>query len=164
MLSAEQLQRLYRYGYSLTAHEAAAYDLLQDALESYLRTPPRAPAATESYLRSTMRNRFIDQLRRAQRFPSESYDDGADAAVDFDVHTLEDLAIAELDLDTVWRLLDPYDREILYLWAVDDLSTREISETLSVPRGTILARIHRMRRHLEKELATRPATAGVGLP
>lgn len=164
MLSEAQLQRLFRYAYSLTANEAAAYDLLQDGLESSLRAPPRADCALESYVRRIVRNRFIDQLRRSERFPSEPYDETDGRLVDLNHCSLEDLAIAELDLDAVWRLLHPFEREILYLWAVDDMSTREIAEALDVPRGTVLARMHRLRRKIELRHGRPDVSDGVTAP
>ena len=42
MLDREALNRLFRYGCSLTHDEQSAYDLLQDGLEASLRKAPRA--------------------------------------------------------------------------------------------------------------------------
>ena len=69
MLDQSTLQRLFRYGFSLTHDEDAAYDLLQDALEISLRKAPVNAAAAMSYVQSIMRNRFIDQYRRDHRDP-----------------------------------------------------------------------------------------------
>lgn len=160
-MSESQLQRLFRYGYSLTADEAAAYDLLQDGVEGLLRSPPRHAAALESYVRTIMRNRFFDQRRHAQRFPAEPYDDGANDAFELERCTVEDLAIAQSDLDAAWRLLQPLEREILYLWAMEDMSAREIAAALDMPRGTVLARIHRLRGKLAQRMQS-PTTAGAG--
>jgi DNA-directed RNA polymerase specialized sigma24 family protein len=69
MLDRDRLQRLYRYGYSLTRDEHRAYDLLQDAIEIALRKAPQDPQAMLRYIRTIMRNRFIDEYRRQQRHP-----------------------------------------------------------------------------------------------
>lgn len=161
MLSDGQLQRLFRYGYSLTAEEAAAYDLLQDGVEALLRAPPRQEQAMEAYVRAIMRNRFYDGRRRERRFPSQPLDEEQSAPLELERSALEDIAIAELDLDAAWRLLEPLDREILYLWAMEDLSAREIAEILEMPRGTVLARIHRLRGKLEQRMGAQQSGAGV---
>lgn len=164
MLNDRQLQRLFRYGYSLTADETSAYDLLQDAVEALLRAPPRQALAVEGYVRTIMRNRFYDRARRQKRFPSEPYDDARGDPVFLERCALEDVVIAELDLDAAWRLLEPLEREILYLWAIEDLSTRDIALALEMPRGTVLARIHRLRGKLEQRMGRRESEAGVTSP
>ena len=91
MLDREALERLYRYGYSLTRDKHEAYDLLQDALEITLRKAPRDPNAILRYVRTIMRNRFIDQYRREQRHPTLSLDDPDDCPVDIDPRVLENI-------------------------------------------------------------------------
>jgi DNA-directed RNA polymerase specialized sigma24 family protein len=69
MLDRPALQRLFRYGFSLTHDTDSAYDLLQDALEISLRKAPTRTDAPMRYVQSIMRNRFIDQYRREHRHP-----------------------------------------------------------------------------------------------
>lgn len=149
MFDAEQLQQLFRYGCALTTDEQQAHDLLQDAVESCLRQPPNKQAALMSYTRTIMRNRFIDSARHLQRFPQDTLDD-EQIALDMDVRLLEDIVLDEAELDTIWLLLEPLEREILFLWAVEGHSTSEIATQLDIPRGTILSRIHRLRKRLQE--------------
>ena len=148
MFNTEQLQQLFRYGVALTTDEHQAHDLLQDAIENCLRKPPNSPAALLAYARTIMRNRFIDNNRHQQRFPQDSYEE-EQIAIDMDVRTLEDIAVDENELDHLWCLLEPLEREILFLWAVEEHSTSEIASQLEIPRGTILSRIHRLRKRLQ---------------
>jgi len=148
MFNNDQLQQLFRYGCALTTDEQQAHDLLQDAIESCLRHPPNQHAALMSYTRTIMRNRFIDGARHQQRFPQESLDD-EQMTVDMDVRMLEDIVINENELDGLWGLLKPLEREILFLWAVEEYSTSEIASQLDMPRGTVLSRIHRLRKRLQ---------------
>lgn len=150
MFSNEQLQQLFRYGCALTSDEQQAQDLLQDAIESCLRQPPRKTLAMMSYTRTIMRNRFIDNARHRQRFPQDTFEDDQ-IAIDMDVRMLEDIVIDASELDNIWGLLDPLEREILFLWAVEEYSTTEIASQLDMPRGTILSRIHRLRKRLQKQ-------------
>ncbi len=155
MLDGAQLQRLYRYGFALTRDRDAAYDLLQDAVETGLRKAPRNSIATIRYLQRIMRNRFIDQYRHDQRFPMVSLDDHMPVSIDQRV--LEDIVIAEQEIDNIMSLLDPLERELLYFWAVEGCTAQEIAERTDSPRGTVLSRIHRVR---QKILRARQATAG----
>ena len=153
------LQRLYRYGCSLCKNQDDAYDLLQYALEKFLQSPARHKHASDiAYVRTIMRNRFIDEYRRSNRFPEESYDDESTIAID--TSSLEDIVIAQADLEIVWALLDPFEREILYYWAVEEMTAQEISSQIDVPRGTVLSRIYRVRKKIETETGTGRLSGG----
>lgn len=147
------LQRLYRYGCALSSDSDDAYDLLQYALEKYLQHPAdRTHASDQAYIRTIMRNRFIDEYRRSNRFPQESYDDASPVAMD--ETSLEDIVIAQVDLEIVWQLLDPFERELLYYWAVEEMTAQEISSQIDVPRGTVLSRIYRVRKKIETKVSS----------
>ncbi len=142
------LNRLYRYCLTLTKHEAAAYDLLQDGLERYLRSAPAAARDPMALLRRILRNRFIDGLRnQGEQLLSEATSLEPEClAIGFG--SLEDIAIATQTLEQIWDQLGPFDRELLLLWAVEGRTAREVAELQGVPHGTVLARIHRLRRRL----------------
>jgi len=151
MLDRPTLQRLYRYGFSLTRNEDAAYDLLQDALEISLRKAPANDNATISYVQRIMRNRFIDQYRRDHRHQIVSLDENQPVSIDPQV--LEDIVIAEHEVESIMVMLEPLERELLFFWAVEGYTAQEIADRTDSPRGTILSRIHRLRqkilRHME---------------
>ncbi len=145
----EVLQKLYRYACTLCINQDDAYDLLQYAFEKYLHNQRDSKRGSEvAYLRTIIRNRFIDDYRRKQRFPEDSYDDESPVAID--VVSLEDTVLAEVELEIVWQRFDPFEREILYYWAVEEMSAQEISEQINVPRGTVLSRIYRLRKKIEE--------------
>lgn len=145
------LQRLYRYACTLCKNQDDAYDLLQYALEKVIQKQASQKHTSDlAYVRAIMRNRFIDQYRRSNRFPEQSYDDNS--AVAIDEASLEDIVIAQADLEIVWELLDPFEREILYYWAVEEMTAQEISSQIDVPRGTVLSRIYRVRKKIESEV------------
>ena len=153
------LQRLYRYGSTLCKDQDDACDLVQYALEKYLQNPAGHKNTNDlAYVRTIMRNRFIDEYRRSSRFPQESYDD--DSTVALDESSLEDIVIAQADLEIIWGALDPFEREILYYWAVEEMTAREISIQISVPRGTVLSRIYRVRKKIESETGDGSLTEG----
>jgi len=142
--SDEHLQSLYRYGISLSKDETLAYDLLQDALESFLKKPPMTAAASLSYIRRIMRNKYIDQYRHKNRFPEQNLDVIEDT-MSMDTRLLEDIIITKQQLDIVWQQLSEIEREIMFLWAVEGMTANEISLELALPRGSILSKIYRLR-------------------
>ncbi len=82
VLDRENLQKLHRYAYSLTANEADAYDLLQSAIETSLNRPADSVNKTIAYIRMIMKNRFIDDYRHKQSFPLEDIDDHSPVSMD----------------------------------------------------------------------------------
>ena len=160
----DALNRVYRYALALCNDEALAADLLQDGLERYLRAAGRGEndhpdtdktQAThpEALLRRIVRNRCID-LWRARR-DEEPFDAEAPhiAALALDVSSLEDCLIAEDELAQLWATLAPAERELLHLWAVEGHTAQEIATLQACPRGTVLARIHRLRQRLRSHPA-----------
>lgn len=148
MFTSSQLQSLFRYACVLTVNEQTAHDLVQDAVEKCLRKPPRNNEALMSYSRKIIHNRFVDSARRDKRFPHTSLDDEL-IELDTDNRLLEEMVIDANELDKIWIKLEPIEREILFLWAVEEYSTSQIAEQIEMPRGTILARIHRLRKRLK---------------
>ena len=144
----EHLQQLYRYGISLSHNEAQAYDLLQDGLESYLNRPPTNDASSMGYIRSIMRNRYIDQYRHRNRFPEEGLE-VIEETVGIDVRLLEDIVVTAQQLDVVWQQLSTSEREIIFLWAVEDMSAKDIAIELDMPRGSVLSKIYRLRNRIK---------------
>ena len=142
------MQKLFRYACTLCINQDDAYDLLQYSIEKYLHNRSRSIQGSEmAYVRKIIRNRFIDEYRRLKRFPEDSYDD--DVAMDIDITTLEETVLGQVELEIVWKNFDSFEREILYYWAVEEMTAQEISIELDVPRGTVLSRIYRLRKKIE---------------
>lgn len=153
LFDREALQKLFRYACSLSNNQDDAYDLLHYALEKYLarqsvgKHRDNTKNAELAYVRSIIRNRFIDQYRRLKRFPEEHYDDESPVAID--VTSLEDVVLAQVELERLWQKIEPFEREILFYWAVEGMTAQEISVQINVPRGTVLSRIYRLRKKIE---------------
>ena len=60
--------------------------------------------------------------------------------------------------------LSPEFREVVLLADVEELSYRDVAETLKIPVGTVMSRLSRARRQLRKELALLAASMGIGDP
>ena len=155
-----ELNNLYRYGYALCMNQDDAYDLLQYALEKYLHKPARYNDASDlAYVRTIMRNRFIDERRKSTRFPEEEYDD---LLVVIDETALEDVIVAQLDLEIIWKELNTVEREVLYYWAIEGMTAQEIAKQLEVSRGTVLSRLYRIRKKFDTKAEFNELSGGRG--
>ncbi len=142
------LHKLFRYAYSLCVNEDDAYDLLHYALEKYLHNQSSSKqGGAVAYVRTIIRHRFIDEYRKKKRFPEEVFDE--ESAVAIDVSSLEDIVLAQVELEAVWQKIDPFEREILYYWTIEGMTAQEISQQIGVPRGTVLSRIYRLRKKIQ---------------
>ena len=156
-----EMNNLYRYGYVLCGNQDDAYDLLQYALEKYLHKPDRHnDISCLAYVRTAMRNRFIDEYRKSTRFPEEEYDDGLLVAID--ESALEDVVVAQLDLEIIWKKLNTVEREVLYYWAIEGMTAQEIAEQVDVPRGTVLSRLYRIRKKFDTKAEINELSGGRG--
>jgi RNA polymerase sigma-70 factor (ECF subfamily) len=104
-----------------------------------------------------MRNHFIDIYRKSARFPEEEYDD---SLVVIDETTLEDIVIAQLDLDIAWEELNTLEREVLYYWAIEGMTAQEIAEQIDAPRGTVLSRLYRIRKKFNSQAENNELSGG----
>ena len=160
VFAADALNRLYRYAYALCGEEAAAFDLVQDTVERCLRRPPSPLANPEAFARRVMRNRYVDLLRHANGSPEQLTASGDVELLAIDTHCLEQLIVSRDQLEQAWTRLDGFEREILYLWAVEGMTAAQIATTIGSRRGTVLSRIHRLRMRLRASLDATPDREG----
>lgn len=150
MLPPDEWNQLYRYCYSLTKQPDQAFDLLHSAVEKYLANPALQTHNPKAYIRRIVHNHFIDQYRRQQLVQEEPLTD--QTPLDLDTVTLDQIMIDRQELSIIWQSLTSEESELVYLWAAEGMTAQAISDALSVPRGTILSRIHRLRQKLTKLL------------
>jgi len=155
--------RIYRFAYRLTQNERDAEDLVQDTLmRAFAKFHQYAPGTSIlAWLLTIARSIFINQYRKKQRQGTQiSFDDmdqGLDRLAPSNPNELspEDFlfrSILDADLrDALGRLKQHY-LEVLLLVDLEDMSYREASEILGVPTGTIMSRLHRARKTLQKSL------------
>jgi RNA polymerase sigma-70 factor (ECF subfamily) len=157
-LALEQLDTLVRMAVSLTVNRTEADDLVQ---ETYLRAFRARTQFQERehglrpWLLRIMHNAHLTRIARAKARPI------ATDPVNLDAHgfaTTRFPAIPpELD-DTVRAALAdlPADlRSALTLWAVEELSYKEMADVLDIPIGTVMSRLHRARNALAAKLRER---------
>ena len=146
------LNRLYRYAFSLTDERDEAYELLQQAIERYLRHQPNKVRSPLSYLMRSIRNAFFDRIRHNNLYQDIVEDQQQNNAEEVISPSIDDLLIQQQDIAQLLALLDNQERELLYLWAVEEYTIQEIADLQGVPRGTLLSRLHRLKNRLRKQL------------
>ncbi len=144
-----------------------AEDLIQDALLRAHRAfgQLRDETSAASWLRSILVNAFRDRLRKARRMPPEVPIEHLDdfslykqiAAEDpfpySDSLHLDFMGLfGPSDVRRVLLGMSPIYRAPLVLRYVEGYATKEIAKLLELPLGTVLARLHRGRKHFERSL------------
>ena len=148
------LNNLYRYALSLTHEPHQAYDLVQSCCEKTLRKPP-ANSALKPFMFRVIRNQFIDQYRRKKlELVVDSQSDSlAVLEQQSSLQELDDIMIDKQHVAILLRELNPQERELLYLWAVEGVTMQELADQTNTPRGTILSRLNRLKKRLKQEFA-----------
>ena len=157
------LNLLYRVAFRITGNQDEAEDLVQ---ETCLRAH-RAFGGFElreygakPWLLKILHNTFLSRREQARRSPS-LVDDGtlADLAAAAGHEALAGLVEGKVDWDnfdeelkSAVDALTPEYRMVLVLWALGDLSYKEIADVLGCALGTVMSRLHRARQMLVKSL------------
>jgi RNA polymerase sigma-70 factor (ECF subfamily) len=161
---------LYGYALHLTANASDAEDLLQESLLHAMRSygQLRDPAGARSWLFTIATNAWRDRHRARSRRPAtvplepESVDDGfslfTTIAIEDPFPYSDELHLdflrlfADEELQTVFGAISAQHRLPLILTAIHGFSCKEAAAILNVPLGTVLSRLHRGRKQLERGL------------
>ena len=147
MLTQDNLQLLYRYSYALTCNEHDAYDLLQNAIEKYLSSSIKIDNKI-AFLKRIIKNKHIDNYRHNKIIDFDDFDDNI-FTLNNNEKELENLIINEDMVEKILSVLKPDERELIFYWAYEGYTTQEISDTLEIPLGTVLSKLHRIKARLK---------------
>ena len=163
--STSHLDALYGFALRLTRNPADAEDLVQEAfLRAYRFRGSYAPGTNmRAWMFKILSNLFINRYRRSNRETSAldgaEGDAIAEAALSRDsVRLLRDPEAhfeAGLFGEHVARALEslpPDFRAVVILSDIEEFSYKEIAEIMACPIGTVMSRLHRARRALQKQL------------
>lgn len=159
------LDALYNMGYRLTRNADDAQDLVQETYLKAYRYYDKFEKGTnlKAWLFKILKNTFINGYRKRQARPAESafddYEESFESALRDDVvqgvkNPEQELLASVLDGD-VQQALDelPTDyRMVIHLVDLEGFSYKEAASILEVPVGTVMSRLYRGRRLLEKTL------------
>src|SRR5689334_8179032 len=158
------IDALYATGLRMTRDPRDAEDLVQDTMLTAFRFFDRFEPGTncKAWLFKILTNTFINRYRKRVREREVK-----DVLVEEEAPSLmsEDVAAASRDpegtivgpvlSDDVKRALEsiPYDyRLAVVLCDLEDFSYKEIADIMDCPVGTVMSRLHRGRRLLQKQL------------
>jgi RNA polymerase sigma-70 factor, ECF subfamily len=158
------LSNLYTAAYRLTRNAADAEDLVQETFLRAYRGFHQFEQGTnlKAWIYRILTNTFINSYRKKQREPqtvsddevedwylySKMAEDGAEPSAEASV--LESLPDEDVQ-EALSSLAEPF-RIAVLLADVEGFSYKEIAEITGVPIGTVMSRLHRGRRALEKRL------------
>ncbi len=151
IIDKQILNQLYRYALSLSNNEDQAYDLLHSCIEKYLKADTSNVKTPIAYFKRMIRNEFIDQTRRA-RFQHDVDADDLERINDDKAReevSLEDVFVRQSEVNALLGTMKPDERELLFLWAVEEYTLAEIAELKQVPRGTLLSKLHRLKKRIQ---------------
>jgi len=158
------LDFLYNIAVKITRNEDDAQDLVQETFLRAFRFFDKYEPGTncKAWLYRILKNTFINHYRQQHRRPNvvdfESIEETQEAQVK---HTgrkpgdpEENLINSMLrgDVRTALDKLPADYREALFLSLVEGFSYREIAEMVGCPIGTVMSRIHRARKLMQREL------------
>ncbi|HWO70409.1 MAG TPA: sigma-70 family RNA polymerase sigma factor [Actinomycetota bacterium] len=165
------LSNLYSAALRLTRNPADAEDLVQ---ETYLRAYRgfgsfRPGTNLRAWMYRILTNTFINAYRKRQREPQTVPDDGIDewylydrlAAAEASAETEVLERIPDEDVRAALDALPEGFRMAVLLADVEGFSYREIAEIMGIPIGTVMSRLHRGRRALEKALWEKARERGI---
>jgi RNA polymerase sigma-70 factor, ECF subfamily len=158
-------QRVWRLAYNLLRDREEAWDVSQEAfIRAYQALPSfRGQSAFYTWLYRIVMNVAADRARSrgargrafgTERVPEEDWErvlpdqNPGDEAPDAKAARLEQRQKIVQALDT----LPEHHRKIVMLSDLEGLSYREIAETLEIPMGTVMSRLHNARKRLRDAL------------
>lgn len=160
------LDSLYAAAMRMTRNPADAEDLVQDTMMRAYRSFNRFEAGTnlKAWLFRIMTNAYINTYRRRQREPQKLSQEDVQ---DFDLYqqlkdhdprfseTPESLVLDSLLDADIARALDELPEQFrlaVILSDLQDFTYAEMAEIMDVPMGTVMSRLHRGRKALQKRL------------
>lgn len=147
--SRAELESFYRYCVALIHDEELAYDLLQTTLEKWLRGNFHARIShPRAYFMRMIKTQFLDDLRKEKDIEMVSLDEET-IIPQIGGRSLEDILITEEELKKVLQLMNAEEREMLFLWAVEEFTIQEVANYLDLPKGTVLARMFRLKKRIQ---------------
>ena len=159
-LALEQMDTVYRVARRLARREDRAEDLVQ---ETYLRalrakdTFNLAEYGIRPWLLRILYNLHVSRGQRDGRQPVAMDDEHlqmADRGSDADALPIDPTSFEGMDQRLVRAIesLPPDYQAVMLMWAVEELSYKEMAHVLDVPIGTVMSRLHRARQRLSDQL------------
>ena len=164
-LAMEHLDMLYRVARRMTRDPHRAEDLIQ---ETYLRAFRSADDfdlqdyGIRPWLIRIMHNLNVSRGQRERRQPRGVEDEQLEsAAVAPQALPASNWDQMDDHLKKAFETLPEEYRTAMHLWAIEELSYKEIADALNVPLGTVMSRLHRARQKLSEQLKDYATKEGI---
>ena len=160
-LVGQYKREAYYHAHALLGNEADAADACQDAFLRAFEAMPRLKTLDRFYpwfyriLRNVCLN-MLDRRKTRSAYVTERFTHGDGEVVS---DTAETLAAATENRQEVWQSLGELSsdhREILTLKYIHGFCYDEISETLEIPRGTVMSRLYAARQAFRQKFQNQP--------
>jgi RNA polymerase sigma-70 factor (ECF subfamily) len=117
------------------------------------------------WLLRIMHNLHVSRGERESRQPAAMQQDQLEASAVFTTPpaALWDVSFDNMDQQlakAVESLASEY-RIVLILWAIEEMSYKEIADAVGIPIGTVMSRLHRARQKLSEQLRTFATKEGI---
>ena len=154
--------QLYSAALRMTRNPADAEDVVQETFLKAYRAYDTFKAGTnlKAWLYRILTNTYINRYRKAQRRPSEvelqdlylfkRIGESSGASVSAEEEVLA--RFVDTDVKQALESLPEHFRMPVLLADVEGFSYKEIAEILDIPIGTVMSRLHRGRKALQKKL------------
>lgn len=164
-LALEHMDMLYRVARRMTRDPHRAEDLVQ---ETYLRAFRSAgdfdlqEFGIRPWLVRILHNLHVSKGQRERRQPMKLDDEHLEsAAVAPEALTPFSWDGMDQQLKRAFDGLPEEYQTVMHLWAIEELSYKEIADALEVPLGTVMSRLHRARQRLSEQLKGYAAREGI---
>jgi RNA polymerase sigma-70 factor (ECF subfamily) len=155
-LALEHLDMLYRVARRMTRDPHRAEDLVQETYLRAFRSAGEFKLQTfgiRPWLLRILHNLHVSRGQREKRQPTgieeEQLEHAAIAPEPIPAFTWDGM---DEQLKRAFDNLPDEYQTVMQLWAIEELSYKEIADALSVPLGTVMSRLHRARQRLAEQL------------
>jgi RNA polymerase sigma-70 factor (ECF subfamily) len=157
-LAMPLFEPLYNYARWLTHDPVEAEDLVQETYLKAFRGFGSFTVGTNfrAWIYRILRNTFLTSRTGLRAVPSLSIDDDPEQYENVtETSTPETLFFSRASLDSLREAIEALPvifREVILLSDIENMSYKEIGETLSIPVGTVTSRLLRARRRVREAM------------
>ena len=164
-MNDSELEKIYNEGYravywtamSILKDEQDAEDIVHDTFVTLIRSYDTIKDKSKvlSWLKKTAANKCLDKIKltRTDNVDDEFFDQVETVSEDFLPDSIiESEQMRKIVMDIIENSLSEEVRRTLILFYFDEMSTKEISEALGIPQGTVSWRISFAKKTIKKEV------------
>ena len=164
-MTNQELEKIYNESYravywtamSLLKNEADAEDIVQETFLALIKSYDTIAdkSKVNAWLKKTAANKCLDRIKltKTVNVEDEFFENVEDVAEDFLPDSLvESAEMRKVIMDIIENSLSEEIRKTLILYYFDEMTTKEISEVLGVPQGTVLWRLNYAKKKIKKEV------------